>query len=216
MSDLLPTVDEYGSRQFLKDGEERLPSADARNIWRYVQQRQITSLADVLILSKLYQQHPSIAKRLEVRYARHMQPREFKSGNFIITGSPRSNPWTALFDSSFNFQFDLECGGLRNTAPRPGEPAEYRGDAVRKIDVARVAVLRNLEGADFVLAIAGLGMEGTEGAGEFLLRDDSLPLIQKTLGLRAGERIPPFEMALEIRTMLGTARSARILAFRRH
>ena len=51
----------------------------------------------------------------------------------------------------------------------------------------------DLAGNGFVLLIAGLQAEGTEGAGEFLLRSDSLQQIQKLLGLGARDPIPQCE-----------------------
>lgn len=136
-------------------------------------------------------------------------------GNFIITGSRRSNPWAALFEGALNFQFDYFTG-IRNTSPRPGEPALFEQRTAEQTDAARIAVVKSLSGAGFVLLIAGMGMEGTESAGEFLLRNDSLPLIRKTLGLQPRDPLPGFELVLGIETLGGTARSARIVAWRRH
>ena len=48
---------------------------------------------------------------------RDMQTRDFKSGNFVITGNPRINPGTSFFDSSLNFQFDLDLYVIHNLKP---------------------------------------------------------------------------------------------------
>jgi hypothetical protein len=206
-----PTLEEYSSRKYLQKGAALDPALS--RLWSFLATRQITPLADVLILSRLYQENSAAARRIEIRYARHMQARDFKSGNFIITGSPRSDPWAALFDSSLNFQFALTSIG--NTAPLASEPASFdlRPDGP---DFARIALVRNLSGNGFVLLVAGLQPEGTEGAGEFLLRGDSLQQMRKVLGLGPRDPIPQCEFVLEIKTLQNTARSATIVASRRH
>ncbi len=178
--------------------------------------RQITSLADVLILFKFLQAAPAAARRIEVRHAKYMNARDFKYGNFILVGSQTSNPWAALFEPYLNFQMISGTDAIRNVAPAGTEPAEYVTRPNNHIDMARVALLKNLSGNGFVLLVAGKNMEGTEGAGEFLMREDSLPLVRKKLGLKDSDPIPSFELVLEIGMLEGTARSARIVAWRRH
>jgi hypothetical protein len=209
-----PSIEEYSSGKFLQQGANGL-DPQMRELWPFIATRQITSLADVLILTRLYQENPSAAKRIQVRYARHMQTRDFKSGNFIVTGSSRANPWTDLFESSLNFQLDFTNLRVTNASPLKTEPRlfEARQDGP---DFARVALLRNLAGDGFVLLIAGLQAEGTEGAGEFLLRSDSLQQIQRVLGLGSHDPLPLCEFVVEIKTIQGTARSASIVAWRRH
>ena len=209
------TVDNYADQKFFPDLDGRAPEV-TRKLFSTLKTRQITSLADVQILFKLMQTTPGLARRIELKHAKHMSAREFKEGNFIITGSPLSNPWSALFDSSSNFQIDPAKSGIKNAAPIGSEPAEFLPVAQERIDVARIALLKNLSGNGLVLLIAGRNMEGTEGAGEFLLRDDSLPLVRKTLGLRASDPIPSFELVLQVRMLEGTARSSKIIAWRRH
>jgi hypothetical protein len=97
-----------------------------------------------------------------------------------------------------------------------GEATVFQRDNLHRIDHARIAVVKNLSGNGFVLLIAGVGMEGTEGAGEFLLRNDSLQLIRKSIGLSPREPLSSFELILQIATLDGTARSERIVAWRRH
>lgn len=189
---------------------------DAASEVRWNSRRQITSLADVLVLSRLLQEMPQAGRRIEVKHARFMTARDFKSGNFILTGSPRANPWAGLFEPAANFRFESEGSLFRNMNPVKGEPAGFAADPARHIDYARVALLRNLSGTGFVLLVAGGFIEGTEGAGEFILRDDSKPAILKALGLKDGDPLSPFEIVLEVTTLEGTARSTRIVASRRY
>jgi hypothetical protein len=210
-----PSVETYADRSFIEEGSLQARTAFDQSLWTSLQARQITSLADVLILQKVFQACPDASRRIEVRHAKHMQVRGFKSGNFIITGSPISNPWEGLFEPSLNFQYQPGVG-IVNRAPVNGEATVFQRDNLHRIDHARIAVVKNLSGNGFVLLIAGVGMEGTEGAGEFLLRNDSLQLIRKSIGLSPREPLSSFELILQIATLDGTARSERIVAWRRH
>ena len=209
------TVDEYVHQPFAKSWEPNVQDSKEQKLWEILERRQITSLADVTVLSEIYRQFPSAAGRIEVVHAKHMQLRDLKSGNFILTGSWRSNPWAGIFEPTMNFPFDYAVG-IRNLAPRQGEPAVFEAKRAAHLNFGRIALLKNLSGNGFVLLIAGIDMEATEGAGEFLLKPEASSLIRKALGLRPGEPYPSFEMVLEISTLEGTARSARIVACRRH
>ena len=206
-------VDAYGSRSFLEEGARGFAgNPDMIQAWNDIGKRQITSLADVGVLSKLLQFYPSSAGRIEVRHARHMLTRDFKTGNAIITGSVWSNPWAALFDSGLNFQFERHR--IVNLKPAPGEAAAY--EVHDRTHWSRIALVHNLSANGWVLLIAGLGFEGTEGAGEFLLRPESVAEVRRVLGTAPSDPLPSFELVLETTATEGTAYSPRIDAWRRH
>ena len=104
---------------------------------------------------------------------------------------------------------------LRNLQPVGSEPSLFEVKASGP-DYARIALVPNLGGAGFVLLIGGLEAEGTEGAGDFLLRTDSLDKIRKALGLGAHDAIPSCEFILAIQTRQSAAQSEEIVAARRH
>jgi hypothetical protein len=204
------TLDEYTSGDYAR---KDIPGFDP-GVRDFLSKRQITSLADVSILTRMYRESAEAPKRVEVRYARYMQTRDFKSGNFVISGSPNSNPWTSLFDSGLNFQFEMYPIRLRNSKPVGSEASLFEVSASGP-DYARIAVVPNLAGAGFVLLIGGLEAEGTEGAGDFLLRSDSLDKIRKALNLGAHDAIPSCEFILAIKTRQSAAQSEEIVAARR-
>jgi hypothetical protein len=209
-------VDSYSTRGFEAEYEKRKPPEDALRVWRFLNPRQITSLADVTILSSLLRTHPELHSRIELRHARHMATRAFKQGNFILTGGYTANPWAKLFENRFRFRFDHERHQFENLEPRPGEAARYPNDARRGRYVARIGLTRNLSDKGFVLHLAGTAFEGTEGAGEYLFRAGALQEIRKAVGWTAGEIPPPFELILESAASQGTASPGRIIAVRRH
>jgi hypothetical protein len=205
-----PGLDAYVSRSFVTEGEERF-AGDARwqRLWRTMTTRQITSWADVGVLTRFLQTHPAAAARAEARHARHMRIRDFKTGNFIIMGSSSSNPWAGLFVGRLNFV--VESGRITNRRPQPGEPAEYTQQGLAR-QWAHVAHVRNPSGEGGVLLVEGVQFEGTEGAGEFLLSTASRDEFWRRTGVERG--LPEFELVLEISAADGTARTARIAAWR--
>lgn len=219
-------VEQYADRSFVGTGDAALAAKpDLGGMWRDLATRQITSLADVGVLTRALQAHPSAARRIEVKHARHMQTRDFKSGNFIIMGSALSDPWVSLFDGHLDFQFSrairtdanapVAVNKIVNREPKAGEAAEYTNEASGR-HWARIALVKSFSGPGSVLLAAGLGFEGTEGAGEFLLQPESLVEIRRLLQVPAGERLPSFELLLEITASQGTARSSRIAGWRRY
>jgi len=177
--------------------------------------RQITSLADVSLLSRLHQNEPEWGRRLVVRHARHMQLRDFKNGHFILMAARSSNPWVELFEESLNFYFGP--GGLVNRAPRPGEAAVYgrKGDQDGPHSGAvRIAMLPNIAGTGRVLSLAGLSMEGTEAAVEFVTDPARLAAVRELLGASDLSALASFEILIEASSMQGAPRDVRILAHR--
>jgi hypothetical protein len=209
-----PALEQYIDQSYLDEAARLLPGENGALLLDHLRGRQITSFADVEILAKVLQTHPSVGQRIELRHARFMRTRDFKTENFVIMGSFTSNPWNRLFDSSLNFAID-PSKGIRNLNPRKGEPDYWPAIEARGIAPARIALLDNLTGTGFVLTISGVSMEATEGAGEFLLRPDSVATVLHTLGLRPGESLPRFEIILETSALQGTARATRIVAARR-
>ncbi len=209
-----PTLEKYADRSFISEGESELRGKpELASAWRAISLRQITSLADVGVLTRLLQTYPSASPRIEIRHARHMRTRDFKTGNFILTGSSISNPWCSLFDRTLNFYLDGDR--VRNLLPQAGEALEYRNESTGR-QWARIAFIRNLSGTGSVLLAAGIGFEGTEGAGEFVLNPDSLSEVRKLLNVTGDQPLPSFELLLETMALEGTARSSRIVAWRKY
>ncbi len=210
-----PALEQYIDQSYLDEMKRVLPGENGARLLNHLRGRQITSFADVEILAKVLQTHPSAGHRIELRHARFVRTRDFKTENFVIMGSFTANPWNDLFDSSLQFAIEPNKG-IRNLNPKPGEADYWPMVEEQGIAPARIAILDNLTSTGFVLTISGVTMEATEGAGEFLLRPDSMVAVAQALGLRPGERLPRCEIVLQTNALQGTARSARIVADRRH
>ena len=74
-----------------KDQIERAQNPDIRELLKMIAGRQYTSLADATLSSELRSIGTQLGARVAVRYARHMNIRDFNSGNYILIGKPGSS-----------------------------------------------------------------------------------------------------------------------------
>jgi hypothetical protein len=76
-----------------------------------LRRRQISSVADIRIVSDILQRYSKLGAAISVWHARNMQVRDFENGdNFVLIGSARSNPWASLFDRLLTFHLQSQFG----------------------------------------------------------------------------------------------------------
>lgn len=179
--------------------------------------RQFTSLADAVVAAQIGKIAEAGRNRVQIRYARNLQLRDLRSGNFIFLGSSRSNPWVELFDGARNFHAEFDRESRRpyflNRRPQQGEQEIYWTEGVDRKSgetYSAVAFLPGQDSSGNVLIIEGTNMEGTEAAGEFITRLATLDRLLRVLP--AGTR--HFEVLLRSTAMAGATRDTQIIAWR--
>lgn len=157
--------------------------------------------------------------RIDARAARGIQLSDLKSDdNFIFLGSPRSNPWSALFSNylDFRFVFDHASGQevIQNVHPQPRELPTYvptaQGWATGQ-SYAIIAFIQNPDQNGQVLLLAGANGEGTEAAGRLATDLPRLSAALAGCGIRSGKP-QHFEMLLGLHTMAGSPNDVDIIA----
>ena len=213
--------EQYISGRYLAEVERQARENPAYAMLPTIAGRQYTSVADVAVAGKILQLNHPFADRTAVRFARNLQIRDFRTNNAIILGSARANPWASLFEQHLNFVFEYETGTgrplFRNESPKPGESAVYKmGGADGKSSDAYgvIALLPNLAGTGNVLIIAGVSMEGTEAAGDFVTNPDLCAKLTETMGVANRAKMPPFEVLLKLRSVGGSSSDTRVVAYR--
>lgn len=183
-----------------------------------------TSKADLSIaagVAGLAQLHGG---QLQVCYPRSMNMENFRDSNVILVGGPRANPWMELFEPESNFRilFPMHADGIHfdernliNKHPQAGEQATYTnqttGSSTRAY--ALISFLPELDGSGHALLLQGLGMAGTQAAGDFLLDPHQMePILKKARN--ADGNIGPFEVLIEARTVGTNAAQPRVVAER--
>jgi hypothetical protein len=223
LQDILHTdisVADYLSRQYPEELLNRVPDRDLRSALQLIAGRQYTSLADINIASRLVELSRDFGgNRAPIRYARHLNIREFKTQNLVLIGSRRGVPWVQLFESQLNFSFEEDKAThrfyFRSKRPKPGEPATYvptenGGSAETYADIA---LLPNLGDSGSVLILSGITMEGAEAAGELVAGKDFSRELTRMIGPQA-VRESYFEILLKTRAVAGAARNSQIVTYR--
>jgi hypothetical protein len=211
------SLEDYaGGRYFDADSDSVLKNLPL-NFFPTLRSRQITSLADMRILSQIFQSQPAEAHGIFLHHARNLHVRDFDNDdNFVIIGSARSNPWAALFEKNLKFTTDSTYGSncFNNRHVLAGESAQYcPQDPVNEqgTDFGRLAVLRNGNHKGRVVLIAGTLMESTEATGEFFLNPESILPLEKVFHVSRPADLPDYEVLLETHSVGGAGRSPKII-----
>ena len=183
-----------------------------------------TSFSDVAVVQAVTSVAARYGLRLDVKSARDVDPREFDRGNFIISGSPSSNPWASLYESKLNFQEapdPLHPGSnlFVNVRPQNGEPKTFEGtysaDAIR-YDYIDLAVVRGISGhGGSVMLIQGLRHEGKEAAARLLSDSNAAALLIAAFKAKGMDPKPRyFEAILTARSIAGIPQVTAVAAIR--
>jgi len=191
---------------------------------RYLSGSLLTSYADVVVVNALANlAATSSGAHITVRSARDLRLRDIQEGNYILIGSPGSNPRVSLFSDKLNFIAREGVVGqslkfFENKHPRPGESATYQGlefTGVTGVDYATISLLPLPSGHGNVLLVQGLQQEATEAAGMLLADLEGRNRLEQALGL-AGDPTAPvyFEVLLRSTAFGGASNAAGIVATR--
>ncbi|MDE3103725.1 MAG: hypothetical protein KGK08_01000 [Acidobacteriota bacterium] len=144
--------------------------------------------------------------------ARSYDANLIKDGNIVLIGSRYTNPWVELFANTTNFTFVPDNPmEIVNHSPAPGEQAVYTWpDAVGYCIVSFLPTPDNTGNA---LLIQGTSSEATQAAGDFLLSEEQMSMLEQRAGTK---HLPYFELLLRTSWVKGTAYDTRVVAFRPH
>ena len=152
--------------------------------------------------------------------ARNIQLPDLRSGNIVLLGNSRFNPWVQAFEPKMNFYFadsssELTNSVLMNRSPRSNEQGSYISSDVNHVhtEYSVIAFQPNLSGSGNALLLEGQSEISTEAAEKFVLNDvDLIPFLGRIR--RNDGSLPHFELVLQVKGMGGNAASYEILAYR--
>jgi hypothetical protein len=103
ISQKLGSLEEYMLPNYQQPHRAANPTAREKRALEFLDNTLHTSYADVVVVSKLLSVMGGNHDQVVVRSARDLSLREIGEGNFVLVGSPASNPWVSLFESKLNF-----------------------------------------------------------------------------------------------------------------
>jgi hypothetical protein len=160
------------------------------------------------------------SRKMDVHAARSIQLTDLKNDdNYVFLGSPRSDPWSALFSDEldFKFAFDDATGQeiIKNVHPQPTELSSYLPTALGWAtgqSYAIMAFIQNLDQNGQVLILAGASGEGTEAAGKLAADLPRLSAILQKCGIAPSGPIRHFELLMRVSTMARSPNTTDVVA----
>lgn len=200
------TLEEYEKLKYLTIPES-VRQKGLQQFWESLATRQLANLGHLHNAARVADAMRAQKWTVNVRHARQVNPGDLRSGDFVILGSPHSNPWASLFQAhSAAFAFEPAPPGqwsvIRNRQPLAGEPSTYEVHTDprtgKTLSHAVVSLVQNASRTGRVLLLAGQTTSATELAGEFLMRTDALDKVLRTIGHPTNGTVPDLEMILQI------------------
>jgi hypothetical protein len=177
---------------------------------------------DVEIVASVVELAQRESKKIDVRGARNLRVADLDGdNNFIFLGSPRSDPWTALFDKQLDFTFASDKPSqqefILNAHPRPDESAKYvpaEKGSESSSSFATIGFIGNPEHAGQVLLLAGTNAGGTKAAGELATNPQRLSAALERCGVGPSNSRPAqhFQILLRVNTMARSPSDFDVLA----
>ena len=195
---------------------------------REIAARRYTSPADTRISLRVAEIARTLGGRAKILFARATDMSDIRSGNLVLLGSRRSNPWVELFEPRMNFVLDVSPGSsgprFKNRSPKPGEQASFQIAGTYLVvqgaenkateSYALAALVPNSTEGSRVLVLEGLNMEGTEAAAEFVTSSDKFAVFLKKIGLSDSSRLKSFEVLLKLTAVGGGYANPDLIAYR--
>jgi hypothetical protein len=203
------SVSDYATHNYIPNPAKLTP--EIRQLCQKVLRDNKAALVDTPIAAAVAALAQSASKKVDVHSARMIELSSLRNDdNFILLGSPLSNPWTGFFSDQLNFRFfmDKTTGqeAIRNLHPKEHERAEYVPTALGWAtgeSYAIIALVRNPDRNGNVLLLSGANAEGTEAAGRLMTDPPRLKTVLEGCGITPGGPLRPFEMLLHFSMMAG-------------
>ena len=169
-----------------------------------------TSMSDLEFAVKVTHIPEAIPDRIEIRYARDLELKDFKESNLILAGSQEADPWLAVVSPQMNFVVhdDPTAGPLHveNKQPKAGEKSNYPYDShdAQHRGLATIAFLPNLSGNGNILIVQGFSLAGTQAAAEFITNGQEFDTLFSQYSGN-GSKLPHLEILLSTVEINGMA-----------
>lgn len=205
------TISDYANHRYFVGPKALSPEQD--RFCRIILRGDKAASFDTAIASDIAALAAINGEPVVVRAARDIQFSDLKTDdNFVMLGSPRSNPWFSLFNDQLDFRFifdpQMQSEAIQNFHPRAGEQTAFiptaKGWATGQ-SYAIVALVQNPDQKGHVLLLAGATAEGTAAAGKVVTDGSRLMPMLKRCGVDASGPVQHFELLLRLNTIAGSA-----------
>jgi hypothetical protein len=213
------SLSDYANQLYLPPGTSSLSPSQIGFMKEILRGNKISAF-DGSIIANLASLMTPGQSRLLVKAARDFRVKDLQTDeNFVFLGSPRSNPWTSMFNSVLDFQFAFDTQSqrefIRNTQPSKSERSEYVPTADgfgTGESYAVISVFHNPGYGGRVLILAGASGEGTEAAGNLLADPARWAAVLQSCHLTQNASSQPLQVLLHLEMMAGSPSAVTPLA----
>jgi hypothetical protein len=183
-----------------------------------------TGVGEVLAIHALDEAFGTLGRKIRVKRGSLFTLDDVKNNNLIFVGSPSENLSLLDIPGTQEFVFQRVASGPRqgdlsivSKHPKPGEASVYLAspsDVPMTEDYSVVGLVPGLGSGHYVLILAGTTTFGTQGAVEFVCRQDSLDkLLHEIRGSGSGP-MHPFEALVRVKIARGVPVETELVASR--
>lgn len=183
-----------------------------------------TGVGEVLAVHNLDQVFGLLRRRIRVKRGSLFSLDDAQNNDLIFVGSPSENLTLLDIPGSKEFLFQRLTSGPRrgdlaivNVHPNPGEPAVVVASPSTSPlteDYAIVALMPGLNPVRSVIILAGTTTFGTQGAVEFVSRQNSVAELLSRLAVKQAGELRPFEALLRVKIARGVPVETELVAVR--
>jgi hypothetical protein len=213
------SLSDYANQSYVPPGASALTPAEIGFMKDILRGNKISSF-DGSIIANLASLMTPGHNRVLVKAARVLRAEDLQTDeNLVFLGSPRSNPWTSMFDPVLDFQFVFDTRTqrefVRNVHPGKGESSEYvptAGGFDTGESFALISVFHNPGYGGRVLIIAGASGEGTEAAGDLVADPARWASVLQACHIARDASRQSLQILLHLETMAGSSSTVDTVA----
>jgi hypothetical protein len=213
------SLSDYANQSYLPPGASALSPSEISLMKEILRGNKISAF-DGSIIANLASLMTPGQSRLSVKAARNFRVTDLQTDeNFVFLGSPRSNPWTSMFDPVLDFQFAFDDQTkrefIRNIRPGKDESSDYvptAGGFDTGESFAIISVFHNPGYSGWVLIIAGASGEGTKAAGDLVADPTRWAATLQSCHLTQDASRRSLQVLLHLETMAGSPSTVNAVA----
>jgi hypothetical protein len=183
-----------------------------------------TGVGEVLAIHALDDAFGTLGRRILVKRGSLFTLDDVRNNNLIFVGSPSENLSLLDIPGTQEFVFQRVASGRRqgdlsivNKHPKPGEVGTYLAspsDVPLTEDYSVVGLVPGFGSGRFVMILAGTTTFGTQGAVEFVCRQESVEKLMHEIPGSSAGAIKPFEALVRVKIARGVPVGTELVAVR--
>jgi hypothetical protein len=214
----------FSNAAFVGRPETGMRYYDSRNDSKRTVYDHYTGVGEVLAIHALDDAFGTLGRRLRVKRGSLFTLDDVRNNNLIFVGSPSENLSLLDIPGTQEFVFQRVASGPRqgdlsivSKHPQAGESDVYLASPSNfpmTEDYSVVGLVPGIGSGQYVMILAGTTTFGTQGAVEFVCRQDSVEKLLRAIPNSSSGTIKPFEALVRVKIARGVPVGTELVAIR--